>query len=315
MTKASQIFFAVFFFALSSHAFELTSGLTPPKMQKVMLSYSGLFHDKSDFPQERASTSYQSMNFIAPVYKTDNEAVSFSLSGSQLSIRPAQNNFSELYDMQVGLGYTKALDEQRLWSVSARYGSASDKPFEDSTVTTLGITAFYSYPSDETSRWLLLVDYSNNRPILNEIPLPGFAYFYAPSKTFRGVFGVPFASVNWDYAEKWGLEIFTLVPWVFKGSINYKLNEYARIYTGLDFSQVTYYLYGRANRNDRLFYDEKKVFLGIKSPLSKSVFAELEAGHAFDRAFFVDENYTTDPKNPVDIGNAFYGKVTLRFIL
>ncbi|WP_374079846.1 hypothetical protein [Bdellovibrio bacteriovorus] len=313
--KVSQIFFATLFFSLPTYAFELAAGLTPPSQQKVMLSYSGLFYDKSDFPQERASTSYQTMNFVAPVYKTETEAVSLSLSGTQLAVKPGQGNLSELYDLQVGLGYTKALDDKRLWSVSARYGSASDKPFEDSTVTTLGVTAFYSYPSDETSRWLLLLDYSNNRPILNEIPLPGFAYFYAPSKTFRGVFGVPFVSLNWDYAEKWGMEVFTLVPWIFKASVNYKLNEYARIYTGVDFSQVTYYLYGRQNRNDRLFYDEKKVFLGVKSPLSKSVFAELEMGHAFDRAFFVDENYTTNPDNPVEIGNAFYGKVSLRFLL
>lgn len=313
--KVSQIFFAVLFFSRPTYAFELASGLTPPSQQKVMLSYSGLFYDKSDFPQERASTSYQAMNFIAPVYKTDTEAVSMSLSGTQLAVKPGQDNLSELYDLQFGLGYTKALDDKRLWSVSARYGSASDKPFEDPTVTTLGVTAFYSYPSDETSRWLLLLDYSNNRPILNEIPLPGFAYFYAPSKTFRGVFGVPFVSLNWDYAEKWGMEVFTLVPWIFKASVNYKLNEYARIYTGIDFSQVTYYLYSRENRNDRLFYDEKKIFLGVKSPLSKSVFAELEMGHAFDRAFFVDENYTTNPDTSVEIGNAYYGKVSLRFLL
>lgn len=315
MTKTFQILAVLLFSATSASAFELTSGLTPPSQQRVILGYSGLFHDKSDFPQERASTSYQTMNFIAPVYKTETEAVSLSLSGTQFSIKPAQNNFSELYDIQFGLGYTKALDEKRLWSVSARYGSASDKPFEDNTVTTLGMTAFYSYPSDETSRWLLLLDYSNNRPILNEIPLPGFAYFYAPSKTFRGVFGVPFVSLNWDYTEKWGMEVFTLVPWIFKGSINYKLNEYARIYTGVDFSQVTYYLFGRTNRDDRLFYDEKKIFIGIKSPLSKTVFAELETGHAFDRSFFIDKNYTTNPDHPVKIGNAIYGKVSLRFLL
>ncbi|NUN07358.1 MAG: hypothetical protein HUU57_16560, partial [Bdellovibrio sp.] len=64
----------------------------------------------------------------------------------------------------------------------------------------------------------------------------------------------------------------------------------------------------------RLFYDEKKIFIGAKSPLSKSIFADLELGHAFDRAFFTAENYKTNPDNPVDIGNAYYGKLSLNFI-
>lgn len=295
-----------------SFSFEMAAGLTPPGKQKISLNYSGLFHDKSDFPQERASTSYQSLDFSAPIYKDENESISVSLGASQFSIRPAQNGFSELYDLKFGMAYTKAIDENRLWSVSARYGSASDKPFEDSTVSTLGLTAFYSYPTDETRRWLWLVDYSNNRPILNNLPLPGFAYFYTPSKSFRAVFGAPFASINWSYSEKWALEVFTFVPWIFKGSINYKLNDFARVYTGVDFSQVTYFLHGRKENKERLFYDEKKIFVGVKSPLSKNIFAELEAGHAFDRAFFVAENYTTRPDNPVDIGNAYYGKIVLR---
>lgn len=293
-------------------AFEMAAGLTPPGKQKVSLNYSGLFHDKSDFPQERASTSYQIVDFSAPVYKTEIESISLSLGATQFSVRPAQSGFSELYDLKFGAAYTKAIDENRFWSISARYGSASDKPFENSTVSTLGVTAFYSYPTDETRRWLWLVDYSNNRPILNNLPLPGFAYFYTPSKEFRAVVGVPFASINWSYTEKWALEVFALVPWIFKGSINYKFNDFARAYTGIDFSQVTYYLYGRKNNNERLFYDEKKLFVGIKSPLSKNVMAELEAGHAFDRAFFMAENYRNKPDNPVNIGNAYYGKVVLR---
>jgi len=302
---------AVFYISYAE-AFEMLGGLTPPSQQKVMLSYSGLFHDKSDFPQERASTSLQSLDFSAPVYKTETQGVSLNLSASELAVKPAQGSLSELYDLKIGGTYTKVVDDKRLWAVSVRYGSASDKPFKDASVSTVGATWFYSYPSDETGRWLWLVDYSNNRPILNNIPLPGFAYFYTPSKDFRGVFGVPFAAINWGYSEKWALDIFALVPWIFKGSINYKLNDFARVYTGLDFSQVTFLPFDRPHKEDRLFYDEKKVFVGIKSPLSKNVFAELEAGHAFDRAFFIAENYTLDPDNPVEVGNAFYGKLTLR---
>lgn len=308
------IFVLILTWGHPGQAFDLASGLTPPNKQRTLLDYTGLFHDSSDVAQERAAISYQAINFSTPVSKTETEAVSVFLGANQLSLTPPQSNYSELFDLKFGLAYTRALDANRLWSVSTRYGSASDKPFADSTVSTFGITGFYSFSNDETSRWLLLVDYSNNRPILNNLPLPGFAYFYSPSKDLRAVVGAPFASLNWSYTEKWILELFTIVPWIFKGSLGYKINDYARVYTGVDFSQVTYYLYGRQNTKERLFFDEKKMFVGIKSPLSKSIFAELEAGHAFDRSLFIAENYKINPDNPVDIGNAFYGKLSLRFL-
>lgn len=314
MTTPFLTFLLTWTLSSSCWAFDLAAGLTPPNKQKTLLSYSGVFHESADFAQGRASIPLQSIDFSTPLYKTEESSVGASLSGSELSVRPAQNNFSELYDLKLGLSYTRALPNERLWAISTRYGSASDKPFADSTVSTLGITGFYSFSNTETSRWLLLVDYSNNRPILNNIPLPGFAYFYNPSKEFRGVFGAPFASINWSFSEKWSIDLLTVVPWIFKGSFSYKLNEFARAYSGIDFSQATFYLLGRQNSKERLFYDEKRLFVGIKSPLSKSIFAELEAGHSFDRAFFTAENYKFKPDNPLNIGNAYYAKITMRFI-
>lgn len=308
-----QLLFLLLLGQNKTYAFELASGLTPPRQQKISLSYSGLFAEKADFSKETATTDFQSMDFSTPIYRTDLDSVNLKLRAEQLSIKPPQGRYSELYDLNFSIGYTKVIDENRLWSVSARYGSASDKPFADASVSTLGMTAFYSFPSDEKNRWLLLLDYSNNRPILNNLPLPGFAYFYQPLKEFKAVFGAPFASLNWQYSEKWALEIFTLVPWIFKSSISYKLNEYARVYTGLDFSQVTYYLHDRTNTKDRLFYDQKKLFVGIKSPLAPTILAEFELGHSFDRSLFIAENYTANPINPIDIGNAYYGKLSLKF--
>ncbi|MGZ3775174.1 MAG: hypothetical protein ACXVCY_15365 [Pseudobdellovibrionaceae bacterium] len=295
-------------------AFEIPSGLTPPSQQKTLFSYSGVFHESSQFPQGRATTSYQAMSLSSPVYKSAQDSVTLDFGANELSIKPAQNDYSELYDIKFGLGYTRAIDDQRLWSISTRYGSSSDKPFSKSNVTTFGFTALYSFPDKDLSRWLLLIDYSNNRPIFNNLPLPGFAYFYQPSKEFRGVFGVPFASINWQFAEPLTLEVFTLVPWIFKGSVNYKLTDVVKLYSGLDFSQVTYYLADRQNEKDRLFYDEKKLFLGIKFPLSAHIFSEFEMGHSFDRALFIAENYTRNPNNPVNMGNAFYGKLSIKFL-
>lgn len=299
----------------STFAFELAQGLTPPAQQRTTINYIGFFYDKAEFPQESANMRFQLLDLSTPVHKTETESVGLSFSGSQLKVDPSQNGHSELYDIKFGMSYTKVIGEKRMWSVLMNYGSASDKPFYDPTVSTLGLTAFYSYPSDEKSSWLLLANYSNNRPILNNIPLPGFAWFYYPSKELRLVLGAPFASINWQFADQWGMTFFTLVPWIVKGSVYYKINAFAQAYTGMDFNQVTYLVYGRENRDDRLFYDEKKIFIGVKSPISKTVFADFEVGHAFDRRFFQAENYEINPGNQVDIGNAYYAKLALRIAL
>lgn len=315
MTKLLGLFLLTLSASQSAWAFELAQGLTPPSMQKATLNYVGYLYDRSEFPAENANMSYQLLDISVPVYKTEDRSLSVSFSGTEMKIDPAQNGYSRFYDLKGGISYTRVIGEKRMWSVIANYGSASDKPFQDPDVSTLGITAIYTYPSDETSSWLLLANYSNNRPILNNIPLPGFAWFYNPSKEFRLVLGAPFASVNWQFAENWGVNMFTLVPWIIKGSLYYKITPFAQAYGGLDFSQVTYLPYGREDKNDRLFYDEKKLFIGVRSPLSKTIFADFEAGHAFDRRFFIAENYEINPGNEVEIGNAYYAKLSLRFIL
>lgn len=296
-------------------AFELAQGLTPPALQRGSFRYTGLFHENADFAQARAITDYNLLEVSAPVYKTETESVGLSFSGSQLRIRPEQNGFSSLYEIKFGANFTQVLEEKRLWSAMVNYGSASDKPFQDRSVNTLGLTALYSMPSDATSSWIFLINYSNNRPILNNIPLPGFAWFFNPSKEFRLVLGAPFAMTHWQFADQWGLNFFALVPWTIKGSIYYKIAPFAQAYTGLDFSQETYYLHGREKKEERLFYDEKKLFVGIKSPLSKTIFADFETGHAFDRSFFEAKNYQIHPDLRTELGNAYYAKLTLRLLL
>lgn len=302
------VIFALFTF--KAEAFDLAAGLTPPNRQKVVLRYLGLFHKPAAFPSGQDSKVHkQNISLSVPVYKTETQSFTLSTRWEKLEVQPEQNDIADLYDIEFGASYSRVLDDKRMWAVSASYGSASDKPFRDNTVSTLGVTAFYAYPHDENSNWLLLVNYSNNRPILNNIPLPAFAYTYIPSPDFRLVVGAPFASIYHKFHDKFSYQFFALVPWVLKSSLNYHIAGPVQAYIGSDFSQSTFLPHGRENRKDRLFYDEKKLFLGFKMPVNKVVLVDAEIGHAFDRAFFVEENYEIDPSNPISVGNAYFAKI------
>ncbi|WP_413574550.1 hypothetical protein ACLVWU_10000 [Bdellovibrio sp. HCB290] len=293
---------------------QLFSAMAPPSKQKGVLSYSGSIQPETSLKDSSENASMNRGTVIAtvPVYKTDEEAWAITTLGNWLDLYPDQNSIMpDLYQVDVGVTYSRMINEKKYWAANVNFGSASDKPFKDPSVNTIGANYFYVNPVDETATWIYLVNYSNNRPILNNIPIPGFAYMYTPSKTFRGTFGAPFAQIYWEFVDRWSLNFFTLIPWVIKSSVDYSIAGPMKVALGLDFSQSTYYIFGRENRQDRLFYDEKRLFLGFKSPLSKTFMFEAEAGYAFDRRYFSAENYEPNPSNAVGLGTSPYVKLNI----
>ncbi len=296
----------------ASFAFDLGGGLSPPSQQKFRFGYSGIFQPQTEFDRNRlgqVGLLQTHLTASIPVLRGEKDGLVLSGRTSWLDLRPDQSGLGDFYDVQVGASYTHLLDGGRSWSVAANFGSPSDKPFKDSNVNTIGARAFYSFPSTAISSWLILVDYSNNRPILNGIPIPGFAYSYFPSKTFRGTFGLPFASIYWEFVEKWSLTFFTVMPWIAKAQIGYRLVEGLQLQSGFDFSQLVFLKHGRQNSKERIFYDEKKVFFGARQFFRKSISADLETGYSFGRRFFVAERYRANPKDPTELGATWYGKL------
>ncbi len=292
---------------------QMFSGLMPPSKQRGTLTYTGSVQPDTKFDTSDNKASLNRGTVIAniPVYKTEKESWSVSLLGHWLDLYPDQEAMPDLYQADVGVTYSRMVDEKAYWALNGSFGSASDKPFKDPSVDTIGGNFFYIDPVDATASWVYLVNYSNNRPILNGIPLPGFAYMYTPSKSFRGTYGVPFAMIYWEFVDKWSLNLFTLIPWVIKSSVDYSIAGPMKASLGLDFSQSTFYLYGRVNRKERLFYDEKRLYVGFKTPLSQQFIAEVEAGYSFDRRYFQDENYDISPKDAIHLGTSPYLKLQL----
>lgn len=301
----SQLWVIALFFIDSSSAFDLETVMRPPSQQKVNLRFTGMLQ-----PAE-AGVLLTNFSASVPVFSGEKNRVTLTSRYHLLNFYPDQSRVSDLRDIQVGAAYSYQIEEKRMASISASFGSASDQPFKDSNVNTVSATALYTFPSSETESWLLLLNYSNNRPILNNIPLPGFAYIYAPSKEFRGTFGVPFASIYWQFIPQWSLTLFTVAPWVAKAQVAYSIAGPFQVFTGVDFSQMTYLQYGRVNKKERLYYDEKKAFIGAKSPLNQIFFVEIEAGYAFGRQLFAAEKYTANPVNPTELDASGYGKLSV----
>jgi len=207
---------------------------------------------------------------------------------------------SELWDLQVGGSYFHPLEGGKMFGASLTLGSASDFPFWSLSETTFNVTASLLYPGDNPkSNYMVFLNESNNRPFLNYIPIPGFIWFYTPDPEDHLFLGLPFAgySHRWNHAlldEPLNFSIFYLVPASLKVQFIQDLTSWLKVFTGLDFRQEMYLLRDRPTTATRLFYDEKRIFLGTTIDFSKSVELDLSGGYAFARRWFEGEKYT-DP--------------------
>jgi len=207
---------------------------------------------------------------------------------------------NQLYDIQFGGNYFRPLEKDKIFGANLSVGSASDFPFWSLNETTFNATASLFYPGDNPkSKYMVLVNESNNRPFLNYIPIPGFIWFYTPDPEDHLLLGFPFAGYTHRWNNTLGKEalhfsIFYLVPSILKAQLIQDMNSWWRVFTGFDWRQEMYLLRSRPATTDRLFYDEKRVFAGTSFDFGKSITLDLSGGYAFARSFFEGDK-VTDP--------------------
>ena len=192
----------------------------------------------------------------------------------------------DLWNVQGGGGYTRELGDRKRWGASASIGSASDRPFGSGREVSGTGSAYYQIPSGERASWVFMLNYSNNRTFLNNVPLPGVAYFTrsADGRLTLGV-GFPFIFARWKADDAW-----TLTASAFGFGNNYGLEAERKVagpvsaYARVEREPQQWLRYGRANLSDRLTFDTSDARVGARALLGP---ASLDAsfGRAFDRRF------------------------------
>jgi hypothetical protein len=163
-------------------------------------------------------------------------------------------------------------------------------------------SAFVRVPQGEHNAWLFSLNYSSNSEVLNGIPIPGVAYFYAPSDWFQATVGIPFASATIRPTDDLTLQIsYALLTTVHARAI-YRVLPPVRVYAGFDTMVESYYRVGRLDDRDRFFYYDKRVAGGLQWFLSRQTSLDLSAGYSFDRFYFEGRRFTARDFNRIDVG-------------
>ncbi len=204
-----------------------------------------------------------------------------------LLLPPAGPLFPDrLSELTGGFGYLNKLGDRHSRGVNVSLGSASDDLFHSIHETELSITGTAMLPSGPTNAWIFLLNYSNNRSFLNNIPLPGFAYMWVkPEKGLQIIAGFPFMMIGYRKGP-WSASASAV------GDTNQSLEVARRLvgrleaYLGFEHSPEQWLRAGRDDNDKRLIYDEKKWLAGFRSPLTRVLSFDASAGRTFGRRVF-----------------------------
>lgn len=215
------------------------------------------------------------------------------------------------YDVKTSVTYSQVSSRRKLWGISASFGSASDEPFASSDLATTEAFFFLTNPVGKRDSWMFLLYYSNNRAVLNHIPLPGVAYFWKPNENLKVLAGIPFLFANWKVTDLFNMELTVNIAPGGRFKTKYSVSDKMEVFAGLDMKSESYIREARTDKWDRLFFYESSLHAGATFTLGKTFEFEVKGGRKFDRYIFEGEGYEDRDENRIDLENCFFAAVAL----
>jgi hypothetical protein len=193
---------------------------------------------------------------------------------------------AQLYDFQVhGMMPVPYV----LGDVSVAFGSASDQPFASDNEMIADITWLTgSLPTGQEEGAVFFVNFQNNRDFLNGVPLPGFEYRCRRlwDQDLTVLAGFPFDSVAWRPIDAVELSASYAFPQQVHAEAAWLPIKAVRVFASFDWTDQHYFLAGRDDVRDRLWYVEKRLTAGVRWTIRRDLWLEAGAGWAFDRSWF-----------------------------
>lgn len=294
----------------------MLGGMTSLGPMIPMLTYEGRVVPSGDNGKKAPAIAENNLRLNIPVYRNESHTVSTSVTNNILHLEKRVTLDSGLklphdfYRTELGLQYTRRLPEQRTYGLQGTFGYTGDK-FNPDTQT-YSVNANYSYPGKSGGHWVLMLIFSNNNPLGDGVPIPGFFYVHR-TQTFTGVFGLPVMSMQWTPVNPWAFSFSMLGP-IIRAEASYGTIDETQFFVGLGWTQQRYMLSERVKEDDRLTFEEKRAEIGLRRPLGPKIFAELKAGYAFDRAVYIGEGLLNRDGGEDNLGNAWSAGWTFRFL-
>jgi hypothetical protein len=255
------------------------------------------------------STIHFSGHNLAHNFKLENQSVLVGARYQKLDLEDRHELLRDFENIQGTLGYRRTFGGDKFWSLTGSYGSASDRPFKNSKDGTLSL----NYVQKLGQKWFGILNYSNNRPFLNNIPLPGF-FWVKEMRPDRGlIIGFPFIYWMQPISESVALRVTGLIPWNYR--IKFLLTPFQTLKPFLVFEQapLNFWRHDRENINERFFWFERRLGLGGEGRLMQKLAYDFSAGLAFDRRFYEAKNFNDSKRFLVTQDSGPYVALNLKY--
>jgi hypothetical protein len=164
----------------------------------------------------------------------------------------------------------------------------------------VGMNAFLRIPSGEYNAWMLSLMYAPMGEL--RFPIPGVAYYYAPSDNFHINIGLPF-SMMYRPIDRLTLEASYMPIHTIHAKAKYKITDWLFAFAAYDWANDSYALADRIDINQRFFMYDQRLAAGLESRMGEHCFIELASGLVFDRYSFEGKQWDTTQFNRVSFGS------------
>ena len=274
-----SILLVVFFASLSVHAQDVPLGGADPT-NPVVMTLETLY---ADLQEQRGSLT-------VPVHNAGHSWSWFSFRGHRVLFdRPIQFPSRSLeIPQEIG-----ALDASYNWafsnskgeitSVSAGIGTTGRRLFDTENVTALSLNALHERKLENKNNWLFGLNYSNNRAVYNNIPIPIVAYVWNGERS-KIVAGLPFVFGLWRPMPV--IVSAMLSPFFIMAETSVFAYGPVQVYGNYSWAPRVFQNLDSSDRARRLFYVKQELGFGLRVPFSRTSNVSVGYAHDFGRRFY-----------------------------
>lgn len=292
--------FFIFFFCTQLWAQDISSFFSPSH-HVGQLSMENLIQPKVE-SESREETKMVNSRLDAQ-YNIKTEKFDY-LIGANYRHLDFDNNIKinrDYYQYQGSLGVKKHLSNNRFWLTTLSYGTASDRPFKNANDDTISAN-FIKKTSD---KWFFVLNYSNNRVFLNNIPFPGFFYVKEATREKMTIFGLPFFLFVRQYGD-WSFKYLGFLPWTHQARVSFVKFFWIRPYLGFEQGVMNFFRHDREDLAHRVFFFQRKIGTGVEMFLTKHLKLDTFVGHSFDTEIFEARNFNDKKFNTIKFENSMF---------
>jgi hypothetical protein len=248
----------------------------------------------------------EDLSFSHPLWADGTNAVSLSggvrnqlIDSEAVLPQTGQEVPADLWNVNLGLRYSRLLDNGWITGGGVSIGSASDHPFWSIHEMNVGMNAMLRVPQNEHDAWLFTLMYSPTNEL--NFPIPGVAYSYNPSPQFHANIGLPFMLI-WRPSAEWQFQASYMLLRSVHAKVQYRFTEWLCAVAAYDWSNEEYSLVDRPDLNDRFFIYDQRVSMSLQLVPMKHWTASLSAGYIFDRFLFEGTSFSPGNPDAVSLG-------------